>query len=93
MHTLPCVPTRACAPAPPPCVQRDGVEGFILDLRNNPGGLVNAALDIAGLWMDGPVPVFNVEVRALHLLWMPLRVPGRELVPRVAAAVDARSKC
>jgi carboxyl-terminal processing protease len=39
------------------------VEGFILDLRNNPGGLVNAAMDIAGLWMDGPVPIFNVEVR------------------------------
>lgn len=96
-------------------LQRDGVEGFILDLRNNPGGLVNAAMDIAGerrsvgsvgwfallfptpwltdamatvlsvdtlrllldiqmhllnwssfplpagLWMDGPVPVFNIE--------------------------------
>ncbi|KAI3437893.1 hypothetical protein D9Q98_000338 [Chlorella vulgaris] len=42
-------------------LKRDGVEGFILDLRNNPGGLVNAAMDIAGLWMDGPVPVFNIE--------------------------------
>ena len=50
-------------PACPACLQRDGVEGFILDLRNNPGGLVNAAMDIAGLWMDGPVPIFNVEVR------------------------------
>ncbi|KAL4451911.1 hypothetical protein ABPG75_007573 [Micractinium tetrahymenae] len=41
-------------------LKRDGAEAFILDLRNNPGGLVNAALDVAGLWMDGPAPVFNV---------------------------------
>lgn len=31
---------------------RDGVDGYILDLRNNPGGLVNAAMDVAGLWLD-----------------------------------------
>lgn len=37
------------------------MEGFILDLRNNPGGLVNAALDIASLWLDGPASVFNVQ--------------------------------
>ncbi|EFN55782.1 hypothetical protein CHLNCDRAFT_30937 [Chlorella variabilis] len=42
-------------------LKRDGVEGFILDLRNNPGGLVNAALDIASLWLDGPASVFNVQ--------------------------------
>lgn len=50
-------------PTHPFCLQRDGAEAFILDLRNNPGGLVNVALDVAGLWMDGPAPVFNVMVR------------------------------
>ncbi|KAL4420229.1 hypothetical protein ABPG77_011053 [Micractinium sp. CCAP 211/92] len=44
-------------------LKRDGAEAFILDLRNNPGGLVNAALDVAGLWMDGPTPVFSVVDR------------------------------
>lgn len=44
-------------------LKRDGAEAFILDLRNNPGGLVNAALDVAGLWMDGPAPIFNVKDR------------------------------
>ncbi|PSC70752.1 Carboxyl-terminal-processing protease [Micractinium conductrix] len=44
-------------------LKRDGAEAFILDLRNNPGGLVNVALDVAGLWMDGPAPVFNVMDR------------------------------
>ena len=46
-----------------PCLQRDGAEAFILDLRNNPGGMVSSAMEIAGLWIDGPAPVFNVEVR------------------------------
>lgn len=32
---------------------KDGSEGFIIDLRNNPGGLVTSALEVASLWMNG----------------------------------------
>lgn len=48
-----------------PPLQRDGAEGFILDLRNNPGGLVRSSLEIAGLWMDGTAQptVFDIVVR------------------------------
>ena len=39
-----------------------GADRFILDLRGNPGGLVDAAVGVAGLWLDaGPV---LIEVRA-----------------------------
>jgi len=30
-----------------------GVAGFVLDLRGNPGGLLEASVDIARLWLDG----------------------------------------
>jgi len=30
-----------------------GVAGFVLDLRGNPGGLLEAGVDIARLWLDG----------------------------------------
>ncbi len=43
-------------------LQGEGAEGYILDLRSNPGGLVRAGLDVARLWLDGDdVPVFNVR--------------------------------
>ena len=45
--------------------QRDGAEAFILDLRNNPGGRVDAAMDVAALWLDGPAPIFSVQVGGL----------------------------
>lgn len=46
-------------------LQRDGAEAFILDLRNNPGGLVRSSLEIAGLWMDPSQhpTIFRVEDR------------------------------
>ncbi len=31
--------------------QTEGATGYILDLRNNPGGLLQAAIEIAGLWI------------------------------------------
>ncbi|MGB7415878.1 MAG: carboxyl-terminal processing protease CtpB [Thermosynechococcaceae cyanobacterium] len=30
----------------------DKVDGFVLDLRGNPGGLLNASIDIADMWLD-----------------------------------------
>ena len=44
-------------------MEDDGVDAFVLDLRSNPGGLVQAGLDIARIWLDGPASVFHVTGR------------------------------
>ena len=41
-----------------------GAQAFILDLRDNPGGLVRSGLDVASLWLRGGAPVFSVTGRA-----------------------------
>jgi hypothetical protein len=45
-------------------LQRKGVSGYIFDLRDNPGGLVKAGMDIARLLMDGTPTVFSIVGRA-----------------------------
>ncbi|MCB1678222.1 MAG: S41 family peptidase [Halioglobus sp.] len=35
------------------------LEGLVLDLRNNPGGILNASVDVAGLFMDGGTVVYT----------------------------------
>jgi carboxyl-terminal processing protease len=37
------------------------VEGFVLDLRGNPGGLLNASIDIARMWIDEGTIVKTVD--------------------------------
>ncbi|CAG7865855.1 carboxyl-terminal-processing peptidase 3, chloroplastic [Brassica rapa] len=34
-------------------MENQNVQSYILDLRNNPGGLVKVGLDVAQLWLDG----------------------------------------
>ena len=38
-----------------------GVEGFVLDLRNNPGGLLQAGIEIARMWLPSGTIVFTVS--------------------------------
>ncbi|KAK4481713.1 hypothetical protein RD792_012622 [Penstemon davidsonii] len=40
-------------------MENEGVQSYILDLRNNPGGLVKAGLDVAQIWLDGTETLVN----------------------------------
>lgn len=40
-------------------MENQGVQSYILDLRNNPGGLVTAGLDVAQIWLDGDETLVN----------------------------------
>lgn len=42
-------------------LEQQGAEEYILDLRNNPGGLLQAGLEIAQLWLDSGVIVYTVD--------------------------------
>jgi carboxyl-terminal processing protease len=43
--------------------QKDGVEGIVLDLRNNPGGYLDVAVDIAGWFLKKKSLVVSEESR------------------------------
>jgi carboxyl-terminal processing protease len=42
--------------------EKDGVEGIVLDLRDNPGGLLNAAVEVADAFLDSGTIVSTVGV-------------------------------
>jgi carboxyl-terminal processing protease len=44
-------------------LEKQKVDGYILDLRSNPGGLLNASIDIARMWLDTGTIVSTVNRR------------------------------
>ncbi|XP_047335072.1 carboxyl-terminal-processing peptidase 3, chloroplastic-like [Impatiens glandulifera] len=48
-------------------MEKQGVESYILDLRNNPGGLVKAGLDVAQIWLEGNETLVNTIDREGNL--------------------------
>lgn len=49
-------------------LENQGVHSYILDLRNNPGGLVKAGLDVAQMWLDGNETLVNTIDRDGNML-------------------------
>ncbi|KAH7512449.1 hypothetical protein FEM48_Zijuj12G0091900 [Ziziphus jujuba var. spinosa] len=49
-------------------LENQGVDSYILDLRNNPGGLVKAGLDVAQIWLDGDETLVNTVDREGNML-------------------------
>ncbi|GJU74461.1 peptidase S41 family protein [Tanacetum coccineum] len=61
-------------------LENQGVESYILDLRNNPGGLVKAGLDVAQIWLDGDETLVNTIDREGNML--PINMTNGHAVTR-----------
>ena len=46
-------------------LQKQGMQALVLDLRNNPGGLLNAAVDVLGQFLPPNTKVVSTQGRAL----------------------------
>lgn len=46
-------------------LEKKGAKAYILDLRNNPGGLLQAGIEIARLWLDEGTIVYTVNRQGL----------------------------
>lgn len=46
-------------------LEKQGVAGYVLDLRSNPGGLLYASIEIARMWMDQGTIVSTVDRKGL----------------------------
>jgi carboxyl-terminal processing protease len=47
-------------------LEKKGADAYILDLRNNPGGLLQAGIEIARLWLDSGTIVYTVNRQGLQ---------------------------
>ncbi len=47
-------------------LETQGADAYILDLRNNPGGLLQAGIEIARLWLDAGTVVYTVNRQGIQ---------------------------
>jgi carboxyl-terminal processing protease len=47
-------------------LEKQGAESYILDLRNNPGGLLQSGIEIARLWLDEGTIVYTVNRQGIQ---------------------------
>lgn len=72
-------------------LKRSGAKSLILDLRGNGGGLMDAAIEIAGFFLPKESTIVTTEGRAIELSRYAARVGGRFTKGGVVVVVDENS--
>ena len=62
-------------------LEKLGMQAFILDLRNNPGGLIDSAVAVCGEFLPGQTVVVTTEGRVASQNPPPYRTPARDGKP------------
>ncbi len=65
-------------------LRAQGVTGYVLDLRSNPGGLLDEAVGVASMFLDGAVVT---AIRGAHAPLRVLRADGGALHPQLPVVV------
>ena len=47
-------------------LEEKGADSYVLDLRNNPGGLLQAGIEVARLWLDSGIVVYTVNRQGIE---------------------------
>lgn len=63
-------------------LEKEGMQAFILDLRYNPGGLLNSAVEVAGLFLEPGKLVVSTEGR----------IPSQDKIYRVRSNLKPRPR-
>lgn len=76
--------------------KNDGIHGFILDLRNNPGGLLNGAIDVSDLFINQGIIVKThgriASAESEHMAKTPDLLDGAPMVVLVNAGSASASE-
>jgi len=62
-------------------LEKDGMQAFVLDLRNNPGGLITSAVDVCGQFLPPNTVVVTTEGRVPSQNPPPYRTPDAKGKP------------
>jgi carboxyl-terminal processing protease len=62
-------------------LEKQGMQAFVLDLRNNPGGLINSAVDVCGEFLPPNTVVVTTEGRVASQNAPPYRTSDRKGKP------------
>jgi carboxyl-terminal processing protease len=68
-------------------LSKQGMEGLILDLRNNPGGLLDQAVKICDVFLPRGQLIVSTEGRSARMKPEPFKASGKDEYPNVSMVV------
>jgi carboxyl-terminal processing protease len=68
-------------------MKKQGMEGLIMDLRNNPGGLLDQAVKVCDIFLKGGQLIVSTEGRSERMKTERYQASGRDEYPKVKIAI------